>query len=781
MRSLIRLRHQGRVENFGAVTFGALLVFSALLLEGSFSYSFSQTKTLEASAPKYVGSNACAECHAPAFEAWSNSHHSWATRVPNDKNILGDFNNAEFSHKGVSGRFFKRDGRYFVNTRGADGKARDFEIKNTIGVEPLQQYLLELDKGRLQAFDVAWDTKNKRWFHLFPDQSNKPGDGLHWTGPYKNWQTQCAECHQTQFIKGYNPTKKTYSSSWKELTVGCGSCHGPGEAHITWANKPNDFTTSSFSGVNAKGFVTEFSPEAPDTEIKTCARCHSRREQLGANSPAAGSKFSDNYNLALLRPGLYHADGQINDEVYVYGSFLQSKMHAKGVRCSNCHEPHSVKLKAEGNAVCTQCHSPAGNVNFPTLSRKTYDSTAHHHHEQESVGAECVSCHMPNKTYMIVDPRRDHSFRVPRPDLSVKLGTPNACANCHSEKSPEWAAQNVKNWYPQGRAGTPHFAELFSKSRGQLIDDDLRNSLVELALGKQHPAIIRATSLGELSGKISPQALEKVMPLLKEDEAIIRAATALLFRGSSADIRFQRLIPMLKDPAKSVRIAAVRELLNIPPDSFKGPDRKLVSQAIREYQMSLLAKADFPQTQLAIGGLAMVTRNFKAAEASFREAVAMDPQLVQAWSILARIQLAQSRSPAARKTLLQAIQKNPKNVALLRMFASVSLQLQQMGAAVTALKTAEQLLPDDITLKIELGSAQIQANANEEAIGSLSEALKIEPENADALYLSAHAYLSLNNINRAKELVQRLMEKHPSFTLDQRLETLLQLPRNDSN
>ena len=156
--------------------------------------------------------------------------------------------------------------------------------------------------------------------------------------------------------------------------------------------------------------------------------------------------FLDAYLPALLEPGLYHSDGQIDGEVYEYGSFLQSRMHAASVTCSDCHDPHSLKLRAEGNALCAQCHLP-----------ERFDLSAHHNHEPGSAGAQCVNCHMPTKTYMVVDARRDHSIRVPRPDLSISLGTPNACTPCHADRPAQWAAEAVAGWYPGGRQTTPHY------------------------------------------------------------------------------------------------------------------------------------------------------------------------------------------------------------------------------------------------------------------------------------------------------------------------------------
>ena len=486
--------------------------------------------------PNYVGLQTCSGCHAAAAEAWKDSHHSWALRTADPGNVLGDFDDATFEHNGKVTRFFTRDGRHHVETDGPDGKQTELEIKYAVGVAPLQQYLVEMDRGRLQALDIAWDTERERWYHLYPDQILKPGDGLHWSGPYKNWQTRCAECHQTNFVKAYSPKTRTYRSTWSDLTVACEACHGPGEAHVAWARTPDTFDARRFAGVDAKGMTFAFRKAAPQNELQLCARCHSRREPLGADSPPPSASFADHYNMALLRQGLYHADGQIDDEVYVYGSFLQSKMYDRGVRCTNCHEPHSGTLKALGNAVCTQCHNETGNPDFPTLKPAEYDSPDHHHHAPDTAGAKCVSCHMPAKSYMVIDDRRDHSFRVPRPDLSVMLDVPNACTGCHDDKTASWAATQTMRWYPEGRSGEPHFAEAFAKARTGAVDTTLRNRLLDIAKNTGQPAIVRATALEHLRAVVDVRVLAQVRDLLEDDSDLVRAAAARLHRAGSGPV-----------------------------------------------------------------------------------------------------------------------------------------------------------------------------------------------------------------------------------------------------
>ena len=315
--------------------------------------------------------------------------------------------------------------------RGPDGKPADFEVVYTFGIEPLQQYLVEFPGGRLQSLTIAWDTKDKRWFHLYPGEDIPPDDPLHWTGRYQNWNGMCAECHSTNLQKNYDPEADTYQTTWSEINVSCQACHGPGAEHVAWGRswKAGNGDTES-----SNGLIVDFRGHDSRYQVDTCARCHSRRRQVSAED-AHGRHLLDDFLPSLLRDDLYHADGQILDEVYVYGSFLQSKMYAAGVRCTDCHDAHSAGLKAPGNDLCVQCHQPHNNRRFATLKARHYDSTTHHFHPAGSPGAQCVNCHMPAKTYMVVDPRRDHSFRIPRPDLSVKLGTPNACTGCHDNQT----------------------------------------------------------------------------------------------------------------------------------------------------------------------------------------------------------------------------------------------------------------------------------------------------------------------------------------------------------
>ncbi|MCG7872785.1 MAG: tetratricopeptide repeat protein [Candidatus Thiodiazotropha lotti] len=617
--------------------------------------------------PTYTGSLTCQGCHQIQYEAWSDSHHSWAWRKPALNNVLGDFDSTEFKHAGFTYRFITENSNYYVIADNKSGKAQKFKVHSVAGITPLQQYLVETDPGHLQALDVVWDTERKRWYHLYPDQDTSAGTGMHWTGPYKNWNSRCAECHATDYRKYYDPLKASYNSQQAEVGVGCEACHGPGEAHLSWANAPEKFAAGLWKGTDAKGLTAAYVENNAASEINLCAGCHSRREPIGANSPEPGSEFDDHYRIALLRDGLYFPDGQIHDEVYVYGSFVQSKMYQKGVKCSNCHDAHSYQLKAEGNALCTLCHNPRGNALFPSLRKNEYDSVEHHFHEADSEGAECKQCHMPERHYMIVDGRRDHSFRIPRPDLSEKMAVPNVCNTCHKDKSPDWSVAEIAKRYPDGQFKKRHFAEVINLADTSL-DNQVVKQLLGLANNKTIPAIVRASALENLRPAAGNLDFDKIYPLLSDENAWVRTAAANLFVFSADEKKTDRLLPLLSDPIRSVRLEAIKAFLSHDLERLALSDSAAVKKAMKEYQQSLSAKADFPETQMVIGGVALTTRNISAAISAFSQAVEMDPQLIQAWVMLARIQAAVGQNNDAKLTLRKALKENQNNEELQNIF-----------------------------------------------------------------------------------------------------------------
>ena len=462
-----------------------------------------------ADAATFVGREACLPCHQQAYETWQGSDHDLAMDVASDETVLGDFDDAVFTSKGMTTRFFRRDGRFVVNTQGPDGEPTDFEIAYVFGHDPLQQYLVPFPGGRLQCLTIAWDSDVDAWFDLYPDQVIPPSDWLHWTRAAQNWNGMCAECHSTNLQKNFDPETRTYSTTWSEIDVSCEACHGPGSRHVAWA----EIQPMARPVVDDYALVVATGGISSQRQVELCAPCHSRRGELG-DYDHTGAALLDGLRPSILEEGLYHADGQILDEVYVWGSFTQSKMYANDIRCSDCHDVHSLKFKADGNALCLQCHRA-----------DAYDTPDHHFHKKvyegrPSDGALCIKCHMPEQPYMVIDERADHSLRIPRPDLSQAVGSPNACsqAGCHADKSLQWSVDAYTKWY--GQAKKPHYGTILAA--GREARPEALDQLVRLAGDPLYPAIVRATALSLLRNYPGEGSAGAFAVALADPEGLVR-------------------------------------------------------------------------------------------------------------------------------------------------------------------------------------------------------------------------------------------------------------------
>jgi predicted CXXCH cytochrome family protein len=712
----------------------------------------------------FAGSASCAECHESETAAWRSSHHGWALREAGPESVLADFNDKTFSNKGVVSRFFRDGAKYMVETDGPDGKPRTYAVKYTIGVTPLQQYLVETDKGRLQVLDLAWDTAAKTWFHLYPDSDVGHGNGMHWTGSYKNWQARCADCHQTGFDKGFDAATDSYRSHWQELTVSCESCHGPSAAHVAWAKQ-----TPRSSPVPP---MISLGPGQQANELAVCGPCHSRREAFSQTSAPIGSWFGDHYNLSLLTPDLYFGDGQQNAEVFILGSFLQSKMKARGVTCSNCHEPHSAGLVAEGNAVCTQCHNPAGNAGFPTLSRKDYDTEQHTHHKAGSEAALCVSCHMPSRNYMVIDGRRDHFFRIPDPLQSQAAGAPDACTGCHDKETPEWAAAKIAAWFPVAHRSWQDRGAFIAFNRGERTQQ-VFDALATYAFDLEHPDVVRATAVANLREGTGPEVNERLKSLLGDKSELVRAAAPALFRRIDPTERAALLTPLLSDPSRAVRQAAAVELAGGNLTALDPPAQKALAAALAEYLESRKANADMPEAHMALGGLALSMRKWDEAEAAFSESARIDPQLEQAWVTLARLRAALGDDQTAEQYLQRGLQYLPKGVDLLFERAALEQRRGNDARAVDWYRRITAIDPKLVDAWLGLGAAALRSSQPALAVDAASRAVALNPALADAHVIAAFGSYAQGDVGKAKAEALRARELVPGIELPPELEALL--------
>jgi predicted CXXCH cytochrome family protein len=672
-------------------------------------------------------------------------------QVATGDTVLGDFADRVFSHANESFRFFRRDDRFLVNASGADGVPADFEIEFAFGVDPLQQYLVRLPGGRLQALSVAWDTRptaqgGQRWFHLYPEERNVPGDAFHWTGVYQNWNQMCAECHSTNLEKRFDPATGRYATVWSEIDVSCEACHGPGSAHVEWAGRPAGPTN---------GLVVDFANASPRDQVDACGRCHARRHRV-SQEDRRGRPLLDDFMPATLRPGLYHSDGQILDEVYVYGSFLQSAMYARGVRCSDCHDPHSLALRAEGNSLCAQCHAESGNPRFPSLTAKSYDTPEHHFHEPGSAGSQCVSCHMPVRTYMQIDPRRDHSFRVPRPDLSAELGTPNACTDCHENRSADWAAKSIAGWYGgTGRQGTPHFATAFRAARDGALE--AIPSLVAIAGSPEQPAIVRATAL-ELLGELDPSTVSAAIAATQDGDPLVRAVATRVLEVLGPEPRVAAASPLLRDPVRAVRVEAGRILASIAPELLDAATLRARDAAVAEYVAAQRAQADEPSAHLNLAVLETQQGERERAIESYRSALELDPDFFPARANLAVLFGELGRRSDAERLLREGIARDPERGEFHYSLALVLAEDGRLEAAAGHLGRAAELLPRQARVQYNHGLALQQTNRLDEAGSALRRAADLAPREPDIVYALTVYYMQRGRWSEAREPARQLVE-----------------------
>ncbi len=561
--------------------------------------------------PTFVGRHACRPCHQQPYEKWLGSDHDMSMALADEAHVLGDFENAALHTNGITTTFFRQGGRYMVRTPGKTGVVETFPIAYTLGFEPLQQYLVAVPGGRLQCLPFAWDEQRGQWFDLHEADPRPPGDWLHWTGAGQNWNSMCAQCHSTGLRKNFDPETNSYQTSWSEIDVSCEACHGPASLHVTWAKMP----AMARPRLDNAGLVVNTKELTARQEVALCAPCHSRRSELG-DLDHSGTDSVDRQMPSLLSEGLYHADGQILDEVYVWGSFTQSRMYAREVRCSDCHDSHRLTLRQPGNSLCLRCHRA-----------DTYDTKEHHFHQQTyrgapSAGAVCISCHMPQQKYMRIDERADHSIRIPRPDLTAQLGTPNACgqAGCHQDKPLDWITDAYLKWY--GQVTKPHYGAILAAGRAE--QSEALPQLSRLAGDVLYPAVVRATALELLSRYSSAESVGALERGLVDANPLIRHTAAVAFTSDDLTNFVERLTPLLHDPSTAVRAQAALRLADVPVSRLKPYQLTARTEALDAYVKGMTHSLDFAFANHNLGQLFERLDRPKRAEQFYRQAIAID-------------------------------------------------------------------------------------------------------------------------------------------------------------
>jgi predicted CXXCH cytochrome family protein len=480
----------------------------------------------------------------------------------------------------------------------------------------------------------------------------------------------------------------------------------------------------------------------------------------------AGSPLLDDFRPQLLHAGLYHADGQQLGEVFEYGSFRQSLMYQRGVRCTDCHDAHAGRLRAEGNALCTRCHGVDGDPRFPALTRRAYDSPSHHVHPARSRGAACVACHMPARTFMRIDARRDHRLSVPRPDLSAKLGTPNACTACHAGRSARWAADAIRRWYGPRRASSPDRAETIAAGRAGARR--ALPGLLALALEPAQPAIVRGTALDLLRG-YGAAGVPAMVRATTDDDPVVRVAAVAGLDRLPPEERVRTVAPLLRDPIRAVRIEAARVLAPVPRPSLTAIPPGWLEDAATELRASYEAMADMPATRVDAGLLHEALGERDRAEREYRTALGWDPYLVPARMALANVLEAAGETAGAESTLREGLGRSPASGDLRYGLGLLLADRGRLREAAGELARAVRLMPDRARVRYNQGLLLQAAGRPREAEAALLGALALDGEDPDILYALAFLYLERRDDRRAAIHARRLFELWPDDARAHRL------------
>lgn len=687
----------------------------------------------------FLGNENCKSCHLNEFNSWEGSHHDKAMQVVSDSSVLGNFNNMKFRSQGVTSHFFKNKDDYYVNTEGPDGDYHDYKIVYTFGIKPLQQYIVKFPDGHFQCLRTAWDTEKNKWFDLYPDFKVVHSEWLHWSRGGLNWNNMCSDCHSTNVRKNYDKATHSYNTEYAIINVSCEACHGPGKTHVEKAN---------LLGENykvANDLKMTFGTESKDL-VDQCARCHMRREQISEYYNFEGSML-DHYFPQLIAENTYYPDGQILDEDYVYGSFVQSKMYHNGVTCINCHDAHSLKLKFDGNNLCLQCHLP-----------ETYNVPSHHFHLNDTEGAKCINCHMTGKYYMGNDFRRDHSFRIPRPDQSIKYGTPNACTQCHDDKDNQWAWENYLKQY--GQPENKHFSDLLVP--GLRGDENGFEYLLQLAKDTIYPEIARASAVRGMTSYLDANSIDNIIGFLDYDSPLVKGAALDVLSEINSSDYLSYFFPLLEDEKRSVRVKAFFAIASIDEMLIPQQYKDVYKKVKKEFETNIDITSDFVGGRIKKANFYLKKGDLTTAIKGYEDALEIDNINNIVRTNLANLYYRNSDFKSAEEAFKIIINQEPEYGQTYYSYGLLLAELNRIDEAIKQMELAIKYMPDNIRPYYNLSLLYDKINNLEKAEEVAIKGLKKSPQNDSLLYMLAYVYSKNNQLEKAKNIAKRLVDLYPN-------------------
>jgi tetratricopeptide (TPR) repeat protein len=706
---------------------------------------------------KYAGDAACKVCHAVEFEKWQGSHHALAERSWRDELDKEGFSPAQTFAHGSQSTTAALDATQVASLKTLGFKAEDkaWKVERVLGHDPLRQFLVASERGRLHATEACWDPNKKEWFNVYGSEDRKPGEWGHWTGRGMSWNTMCAGCHNTRVRKNYDSPTDTFRTTMAQMTVGCEACHGPMKQHA-------QAYTSGIPEQIAQAKMVTFNAKDPKPMLDTCGMCHARRTELTGDFKP-GDKFFDHHHLSTVdHTDTFYADGQIREEDYEYSSFLSSRMHHAGVRCSDCHDPHSGKPLQAGNMLCMRCHTAGGYPNAPAIL-----PAAHTFHGAESAGSQCINCHMPQTVYMQRHSRHDHGFTIPDPLMTQQFGIPNACNKCHTDKDTAWSLAAVEKWYgARMERPTRTRTTLFGKAKRG--DAEAEQGLIELLDSNDTP-YWKASACLLLEHWLGSEKTRAVLvKMLKHEHELVRgsAVRALepALEGDPFNLRTE-VRPLLQDSMRNVRVAAAWALRD---------EVDLSKPAGRELLHMLAFNADQPTGQMQLGHFELARQNPQKALSHMQAAVAWDAGSPPFRHDLAVVHSILGDSQSSIQQLQEAMKLAPQEPEYPFKLALAYHEVGQTDKTIAALRETVKLAPQHEQAWYNLGLALSAQEQTAEALQALAQCERVGGRDGAAAYAAATIHFRRGEKTQAQVAVTRALDARPNWQEAMQLKQQLQ-------
>jgi Flp pilus assembly protein TadD len=367
---------------------------------------------------------------------------------------------------------------------------------------------------------------------------------------------------------------------------------------------------------------------------------------------------------------------------------------------------------------------------------------------------------MPTRTYMVVDPRHDHGMRIPRPDLSAKLGTPNACNDCHTDKSADWAAAAIERWHGPNRKGFQNYAEAFHAARSD--QSDAEKLLAVVAADRNVPAIARATALTELAGRVSPSSLNLARTGLSDPDPMVRIGALDVLEGVPPAQMWPLAASLLSDPSRGVRIRAASLLAAIPAASQPPADRDRFERAAAEFVAAQRFNADRPESRSGLGSFLAKRGRAADAEAEYKAALRLSPQYAPAAVNLADLYRGLGREADGESVLRAALAASPQDAGLHHALGLALVRLKRTDEALEELHRAADLEPGQTRYAYVYAVALHSAGRIGDAIAALRESLERHPNDRDTLQGLMAFSRDSGDVASALEYAERMARMAPA-------------------